>query len=414
MKKGLRDSASSVVGRRRILQMLGLGGAALTVGCANVVIEGEPVGEDEQLLEDGELKKCNDGSNSLCTRLTEEYGITFPIVGAGIAFHALPSLVAAISNAGALGVLGGSPEGPAALAQLIREVKALTERPFGVDLVHASLFGGAVPAVTEEHIDVCVQEGVKIVVFFWNTPPASWVAKLHAAGAKVWMQVGSLAGALEAVNVGIDAIIVQGKEAGGHVRGAAQEDAGGGAATPLDVLLPAVVEAVAPRIVLAAGGIADGKTLKKALKLGAEGAWVGTRMMASVEAYCHPEFKRRIVAAGEGDTVITTMFGPEWPGEPIRSIRNRVVNEWAGREDEIPVPPPPPAIIGTTILFGFPYAMPKFSVILPTPDTTGDFEEMCMSAGEKSAPLVNDIKPAAQIIEDMVENARALLEDEYL
>jgi enoyl-[acyl-carrier protein] reductase II len=269
-----------------------------------------------------------------------------------------------------------------------------------------------VPTVTEDHIDVCVAEGVKIVVFFWNAPEPGWVAKLHASGAKVWMQVGSVEGALEAVGVGADVIIAQGKEAGGHVRGAAAEDAGGGVATRLHKLLPDVIDAVAPRIVLAAGGIADGRTLKHALELGADGAWVGTRMMASAEAYCHDEFKRRIVEAGHNDTVITTMFGPEWAGAPLRAIRNRVVDEWAGREDEIPEPPPPPAIIGTTLLFGAPYEMPKFSVILPTPDTTGDFEEMCMPAGSHSAPLVRSVKPASEIIADMVAGARCLIEAE--
>jgi enoyl-[acyl-carrier protein] reductase II len=272
------------------------------------------------------------------------------------------------------------------------------------------LFGGTTPSITEDHIDVCIAEGVKIVVFFWNAPPAGWVAKLHAAGARVWSQVGSVAGAREAVGVGADLIIAQGKEAGGHVRGAAAEDAGGGVATKLEHLLPAVVDAVGPRIVLAAGGIADAQTLKRALQLGADGAWVGTRMMASSEAYCHDEYKRRIVAAGSSDTVITTMFGPEWPGAPLRAIRNRVVKQWAGREDQIPTPPPPPSTIGTTLLFGMPYVMPKFSVILPTPDTTGDFDEMCLPGGAVSAPLVKSIKPAAEIIADMVGGARRLIE----
>jgi enoyl-[acyl-carrier protein] reductase II len=383
--------------------MLGVTGAALTTACSQGMADDGPTQEGSQALH---------GGDRLSTRLTRAYGLTYPIVGAGIGFHALPRLVAAISNAGGLGVLGGSPQTPPGLAALIRQTKELTPRSFGVDLVNTQLFGGTVPSITDDHIDVCVAEGVKIVVFFWNTPTAAWVAKLHASGAKVWMQVGSVEGARQAAAVGVDVIIAQGKEAGGHVRGAAAEDAGGGVATSLARLLPDVIDAVAPRIVLAAGGIADAHTLKKALELGADGAWVGTRMMASTEAYCHDEFKRRIVAAGKGDTVITTMFGPEWPGAPLRAIRNRVVNEWAGREDQIPVPPPPPATIGTTLLFGSPYAMPKFSVILPTPDASGDFEEMCMPAGSVSAPLVKSVKPAAEIIAEMVGAARCLIEQD--
>jgi enoyl-[acyl-carrier protein] reductase II len=390
--------------------MLGIGiaGGALIEGCT------QRIGDDGLANEDVILEQSQALSRAgrLTTRLTREYGLTYPIVGAGIGFHALPKLVAAISNAGGLGVLGGSPQTPPGLADLIRQTKELTPRLFGVDLVNTLLFGGVVPSITDDHIDVCVAEGVKVVVFFWNAPTADWVAKLHASGAKVWMQVGSVEGALEAVSVGVDLIIAQGKEAGGHVRGAAAEDAGGGTPTSLARLLPDIIDAVAPRIVLAAGGIADAHTLQSALKLGAEGAWVGTRMMASTEAYCHDEFKRRIVAAGKDDTAITTMFGPEWPGAPLRAIRNRVVNEWAGREAEIPVPPPPPATIGTTLLFGSPYVMPKFSVILPTPDTSGDFEEMCMPAGSASAPLVKSVQPAAEIIADMVRGARRLIEED--
>jgi enoyl-[acyl-carrier protein] reductase II len=245
------------------------------------------------------------------------------------------------------------------------------------------------------------------VVFFWNPPTQAWVDRLHAAGAKVWMQVASLNGALAALDVGVDLFIAQGSEAGGHQRGVYE-----GVVIPRAELVPLIAEAVAPAIVLAAGGIADGQGLAAALTEGADGAWVGTRFAASVESYAHDQYKQRVIAAKDADDgVITTMFGPEWPGVPLAVLRDRVVNQWAGHENQIPNPPPPPAVIGNTIFAGAPYAMPKFSVILPTRDTTGDFEEMAWTAGLTSCARIDEIKTAEEIVEDMVAEARDILQD---
>src|SRR5262249_22813011 len=161
-------------------------------------------------------------------------------------------LVAAISNAGALGVLGAAVEPPPRLQILIQQIRARTPNLFGVDLVNTTLFGAGVPAITDAHIDVLVQESLPVVVFFWNPPTQAWVDTLHAAGAKVWMQVASVTGALAARDVGIDLFIAQGGEAGGHQRGVFE-----GAVTPRAELVPLIADAVAPAIVLGAGGIAD-------------------------------------------------------------------------------------------------------------------------------------------------------------
>jgi NAD(P)H-dependent flavin oxidoreductase YrpB (nitropropane dioxygenase family) len=330
-------------------------------------------------------------------RLTREYGVELPFVGAGMAFVGGPRLAAAVSNAGGLGVLAGSPMPPFALSALIQQTRQLTKRPFGVDLLVAS--GGPTgdqPFTGDEHIEVCVKEAVPLVVFFWGTPAERWVQRLHEAGARVWMQVGSVAEAQEAVAVGVEGVIVQGQEAGGHNRGSG----------PLHTLLPSVRAAVAPRLVLAAGGIVDGAAAAAAFSAGADGVWVGSRLVASDEAEAHPEYKRRITAK-DASTALTTLFGPEWPGQRMRVLCNRVVAEWAGREHEAP-PPRPGTSIGRTTMGGAPYEMPRFSAILPSGETTGDFEQMCLAAGE-GVSRIHDVRPAAKIVEEMMREAAQAL-----
>ena len=267
--------------------------------------------------------------------------------------------------------------------------------------------GNMTPGTDEETLDgfsmetiqTIIEEGVPVVSFFWNDPPAAFIRRLQAAGVKVWMQAGSLQEAQEAVRCGVDAVVVQGMEAGGHNRSTG---------TVLS-LVPAVVDAIAPVPVIAAGGIADGRGVVAALALGAEAVWVGTRLVASQEAYAHDEYKRRIVEAEASDTVRTTIFGPEWPHQAMRVIRNRVVNAWITREHEVVYAPEPSELIGQTILSGKPVPLPKFSSLPPTPDATGDFEEMALIAGE-SAGLVKEIKPASEIVHGMMEEARQIIE----
>jgi enoyl-[acyl-carrier protein] reductase II len=330
------------------------------------------------------------------TPFTQQYNLEFPFASAGMGFYALPQLTAAVSNAGGLGVLGVAPAPAAAMAEMVRAVKQLTSRPFGVDLIIAQTAFG--PATTDEHIDICIRERIPVVVFFWAPPPAAWMQALHRAGCKVWMQVGSFELARTAAAAGMDAIVVQGAEAGGHNKSAAG----------LVALLPAVVDAVAPLPVLAAGGISDGRAVAAALALGAEAVWVGTRLLASTEAYAHPDFKQRLLTSCCDDVTRTSIFGPEWPNEPMKVLRNRVVREWQGRDARTPPQPEPPAVIGQTLLGQQPYAMPKFSAVLPTPDTTGDLEEMCLPAGE-GVGLCRQIKPAAEIIAEMMDEARQVI-----
>lgn len=329
----------------------------------------------------------------LPSRLAREYGVDLPFVAAGLAFVGGPRLAAAVSNAGGLGMLGTGPIPPQAIAGLIQATRGMTSRPFGINFIVAN--GSPTedqPFTTDAHIDVCIQQGVKLVTFHWNVPPERWVRQLHEAGARVWMQVGSVAQAREAAAVGMDGVIVQGYESGGHVRGTA----------PLLTLLPEVIAAVAPRLVLAAGGIVDGASAAAAFSAGADGVWVGTRLVASEESDAHPEYKQRLAAAN-ASTAVTTLFGPEWPRQPMRVLRNRVVSEWAGRESQVPAPQPGVSI-GRAMMGPVPYEMPKFSAILPMLGVTGDFEEMCLAAGE-GVSRIHDIQPVKRIIDEMMRDA---------
>ena len=377
--------------RRQMLVFSGAAGASLAVGSSAVA---------------GEEATRKHAKPDLQTRLTREYGVRFPFVGAGMGFVSLPPLVAAVSNAGGIGVLGNALEPAAGTQALIQAIRSATPNLFGVDFIFdTSAFG---PTVTNAHIDVCVAERLELVVFHMNVPPKEWVDRLHGAGARVWMQAGSVSQAVEAAGIGVDAVIAQGAQARGHNK----------STTPTLELLTRIIDAVHPLMVLASGGIADGVSVVRALAHGADGVWVGTRLVASTEAYAHQEYKRRIVSATGASTVITTMFGPEYPDRPYRVLRNRVVNEWAGRESQIPNPPPPPATIGTTVLFPLtfpqPYTMPKFSAIVPTPDTAGDFEEMGLPAGADSVKLIKRIQPAGEIVLEMMAEAELLIrEDRY-
>ena len=334
------------------------------------------------------------------TKLTDRYGIELPFVSAGMGFIAVPPLAAAVSNAGGFGQLAAGAAPPEILRELIRATRALTSRPFAVNFIIETIAFG--PLATEPHLRVCVEERVPAVVFHWAPPPIEWVRMLKDAGCDVWLQTSSIATAQAAIASGVDIIIAQGGEAGGHNRGT----------TGLFTLLPRMVDAVSPAPVIAAGGIADGRGMAAALCLGADGVCVGTRLVATVESNAHDEYKRRITQATEEDIARTCIFGPEWPDAPMRVLRNRVVREWEGNDAKTPPQPDPPQMIGKTMLGGREYPMPKFAAILPTPETTGDFEEMCLAAGE-SAALVTTIGPAQAVVQMIAKEAEQILERQH-
>ena len=325
----------------------------------------------------------------LRTRLCELLDIAHPIICAPMGWITGPELTAAVSGAGGLGILGAGANPPELLRQKIRRVRELTDRPFGVNLILSR------PA--EERFQVCVDERVPVLSLFWGDP-APYVARAHDAGMKVLLQVGDVASAIAAKSVGVDAIIAQGVEAGGHIAGELSTM----------TLVPRVVDAVAPVPVIAAGGIADARGLVAALALGAQAAVLGTRFIVTPEADAHPEYKRRILAASGDDTVRTTLFGGGWPNAPHRVLRTDFVSQWLSEEPRGNENRPDEPVMAESKLGGEPFPIRRFMVFPPNRDTTGAVESMALYAGQ-SAGLVREQKPAGRIVAELVQEATELI-----
>ena len=326
----------------------------------------------------------------LRTELSTALGLETPLINAGMAFVAGPALAAAVSNAGGLGMLGTGMAPPEGLRQMIRATRSMTTRPFGVDLIGTFAQDG--------HIDVLIEEKVPVAVFFWDLPSKDAAARLRKAGVRFWMQVGRMAEAADAVAAGADALIVQGSEAGGHNR----------AEAPLTQLLPRMLKAHPKVPMIAAGGIFDGAGMAAALCLGAQAVWCGTRFLASNEAAAHKGYKQAVVDAKAGGTELTTVFGPEWPGQEMRDLVNKAVTPSRGREAAA-LKESEGQIIGSVELGGQTMPVPRYSAILPTPDFKADLDWACLTAGECAADI-HSIEPAGDIVRTMTADASQIIE----
>jgi nitronate monooxygenase len=302
-----------------------------------------------------------------------------------------PELVAAVSDAGGFGILQAQLCSPPLLRDQITYLRTLTDKPFGVNFVlHFPHHAG---------IQVCIDEQVAALSFFWGDP-SEFVAPAHDAGIAVLHQVGSVEAAVRAKQAGVDVIIAQGSEAGGHVAGQVSTM----------VLLPRIVDAVGPALVLAAGGIADARGLAAALCLGADGVVMGTRFLATPEANAHPVYKARLVAASEADTVYTTLFGYGWPNAPHRTLKTGFVSEWIDVERETPDSRANEAIIGRTVIGGAQIPVQRFASMPPNILATGDIDAMSLLAGQ-SVGLVDEIRPAAEILRETINGAERLIRE---
>jgi NAD(P)H-dependent flavin oxidoreductase YrpB (nitropropane dioxygenase family) len=334
----------------------------------------------------------------ISTRFTRAYGVEHPIAAAGMAFAGMvPSFTIAAANAGVMASFAGVGLMPTpVIEQRVREVQAATSKPFHINFI--TIY------TQDEHIDLCIALKVRAVSFHWGAPKAEWIAKLHKAGIAVWEQVGSVEAAKKAVSSGIDCIVAQGSEAGGHNYGE----------LPTFALVPAVRDAIGDTILLAAGGIADGRGLAGVLALGADGAWIGTRFVATLEGHVHDAYKARLIEASGSDTTRTRIFGKHHPDfNPIRVLRNRVVAQWNERAADVPDDNSKEMIVGHMDMFGMATELRKFTNLVPMPDATGDFEELPLLAGQ-GVGLINSIEPIADVVQKMIAQAREVLNRKYV
>ena len=307
-------------------------------------------------------------------------GIRHPIVLGGMAGHTSVPLVAAVSNAGGLGTLGVSRIPAEQIPANIAAIRGATTRPFGINFF---LFDARQPT-----IDVALNERPPVFAATWARADQDLRAlfgRAHEAGSVVMYQVGTVAEALRAKAAGADVIVAQGTEGGGHV---------GWMATL--VVLPMIVDAVGSTPVMAAGGIADGRGLAAALALGAQGAVLGTRFLATKESPLHPNFKQAVLDSDGHDTVLTEIpdiaRGNVWPGAMARSRRNAFIERWAGREWELRA------------------RQPEALAALLRASAAGDADNASLLIGQ-DAGLIRDIPAAAEIVERIVAEAEALLKD---
>lgn len=329
----------------------------------------------------------------LQTPLCRQLGIQYPLFSAGMGGGmAGPELAAAVSNAGACGVLGMGGLPAPYIRQQIHHLRTLTNKPFGVNLL--------LPILQEGQIEACLDEQIPLLILFWGDP-APYVAEAHRRGTRVFLQAGSVEEAQAAARAGVDAIIAQGVEAGGHVKGT----------TALSTLVPAVVEAVKPVPIIAAGGIANGRGVVAALSLGAQAVSMGTRFLTSEETQAVHAYKERVVQSRAEDTVYTVLFDVGWPDATHRVLRNKVLAEWeASGRPARGQRPGEGSIVGTLPVAGTTVEMVKYMVFPPLTGFTGDIDDVVLYAGE-SCGLVHDIKPAAQIVRDVVREAEETIEE---
>ena len=312
------------------------------------------------------------------TPVCDLLGITHPIVLGGMSTGTSVPLVAAVSNTGGLGILGVTGQSAAEMGERIAAIRAATAQPFGVNFL---LF-----LTNEAHFAAALEARPPVVSFAWARPDQDlhhYVQRVHDTGLLAMYMAGEVPEAIRAAEAGADVIVAQGTEGGGHVGWMASM-----------ALVPMVVEAVAPLPVLAAGGIADGRGLAAALALGAEGVLLGTRLLATEESPIHVNLKQAIVQSDGHDTVLTEIpdiaSGRVWPGAMARTLRNRFVEQWSGREW---------ALRQQARTVGEAAQVARLS---------GDVDNAPILIGQ-DAGLIDAILPAAEVIQRMVAQAEEII-----
>jgi NAD(P)H-dependent flavin oxidoreductase YrpB (nitropropane dioxygenase family) len=316
----------------------------------------------------------------LHTPICELLGIRHPVVLGGMGSATTPQLVAAVSEAGGLGILSASHQSPDRQRAEVEEIRSLTDAPFGLNHL---LF-----QVDEERLAATIECSPRVLSTAWAWPSQDlrrFAELAHAAGGLFMHMASTVGEAVRAAEAGADVIVAQGTEGGGHV--------GQMGTMPL---VRMVVRAVSPLPVLAAGGIADGSGLAGALGLGAEGVLLGTRFLATPEAPIPARHKQAIVDHDGHDTFLTEIpdliAGRVWPGALTRTTRNRLMERWIGREWEVRQQ-------RVSIAAGMAEARAR-----------GDVDEFHLAMGQ-TAGLIDDIESAATIVERIVREAEQIIRE---
>ncbi|MER6942967.1 nitronate monooxygenase [Nonomuraea sp. NPDC000554] len=328
-------------------------------------------------------------SNALVTPVCDRLGIDLPIVQAPVGSAVTPELVAAVSNAGGLGMLALTWVSEQEARRQIRQVQSRTKRPFGANLV--------LEFPIDDLLGACLDEGVTIISTFWGDP-AIVTERVHDAGALHLHTVGSVEEAKPAVQAGVDIVVAQGWEAGGHVRGQITTMA----------LIPAVVDAVGAVPVIAAGGIGDGRGLAAVLALGAQAGWLGTRFLTAEEAATHQVYRQAIVDAAGQDAVHTRCFDGGWPNAPHRTIRNATIARWEAAGCPAAPHRPGEREVVATDAHGRTHL--RYGDMIPVPGMTGDPAALALYAGQ-TVGLIHGQAPAGQIVTTIASQAGRLLSE---
>ncbi|MCA6364517.1 MAG: nitronate monooxygenase [Bacteroidetes bacterium] len=301
----------------------------------------------------------------MANRITSLFGIEYPLIQAGMIWCSGWELASAVSNAGGLGLLGSGSMYPDVLREQIRKCKAATSKPFGVNvpLLYPDI---------DKHIQIIIEEGVKIV-FTSAGNPKTWTAHLKQHGITVVHVVANAKFAQKAADAGVDAIVAEGFEAGGH---------NGREETTTMVLIPLVRAAVSIPVI-AAGGIATGRQMLAAMALGADAVQIGSRFVATPESSAHQNFKQAVITTNEGDTLLTLK-----QLVPVRLIRNKFCKEVEAAEARGASPDELKELLGR--------ARAKKGMF------EGDMEEGELEIGQVSA-MMREIKPAAEVVKEIVE-----------
>lgn len=305
-------------------------------------------------------------------RICQLFNIRYPIIQAGMIWCSGWELAAAVSNAGGLGLIGSGSMYPDILREHIRKCKTATQKPFGVNvpLLYPDI---------EKHIQIIIEEGVKIV-FTSAGNPKTWTPLLKQHGITVVHVVPGTKYAIKAQEAGVDAVVAEGFEAGGH---------NGREETTTLTLIPAVRRVVQIPLI-AAGGIGTGSAMAAAFALGAEGVQIGSRFVASIESSAHPNFKQAVVNAKEGDTILTLK-----KLTPVRLIKNKFALTALEYENRGASAEELQQLLGR--------ARAKKGMF------EGDTEEGELEIGQVSA-IIDDIKPAAQIIREIIDEYNQVIQ----